>query len=158
MKKQETLALSQVITVAEVDPVDENGKPGISMQSRSKTLNNSAPEIKVDEPDGQLSTTTSKVREKMDDLVLKKNTRDFALDLAQLRNLMRETVEYSTDEAVLDLLQIKREEPADVLRELQRAFQEVKEEEDDPAIGSHGPCKDEETSATPTDEALRRGY
>ena len=105
VKEKEKLALSQMITVAETKPVDIPETP--------------------DQEGTKKPPTASEIRKKVDNLVLQKNNWDFALDLAELRRLMRVSLEYSSDDALRDLLQVEREEVHDVLKELQRALEEV---------------------------------
>ncbi|KAL5486220.1 hypothetical protein ACEPAI_7265 [Sanghuangporus weigelae] len=104
VKEQEKLAISQVMTIADLEPIEA------SEPSEHKEMKN--------------PPTASDIRRKIDELVLKKNNWDFALDLAELRRLMRESLEYSSDDALRDLLQVEREEVHDVLKEMQRALEE----------------------------------
>ncbi|KAL5504341.1 hypothetical protein ACEPAH_8415 [Sanghuangporus vaninii] len=105
VKEQEKRALSQVMTLADYEPI------GASEPSEHKETKN--------------PPTASDIRRKVDELVLNKNNWDFAFDLAELRRLMRQSLEYSSDDALRDLLQVDREEVHDVLKELQRALEEV---------------------------------
>ena len=116
LKKQENLTITHTV-VAEIEPeeIEEAAKPN--------------GQDSVPEDASGKNMTAAEIRKRMDELLLEQNNLDFALDLAELRNLMRDALENSTDEELMDVLQIKREEVRDVLKEMQHALEEVKASE-----------------------------
>lgn len=121
MRKQDKLSLSHMI-VAEVEP-------GLDGRGAASADGSHPEEPNEPEDAASYSMTASDIRKRMDDLLFEQNNRDFTLDLAELRELMREALERSSDDELLDVLQIKREEVRDVLKEMQHALDEVKASE-----------------------------
>lgn len=135
LKKQETLSLSGILSPVEIEPepvrTEEEAQPSahedFNDYPAKATLRNN---VKIRDP-----STADEIRVRMNNVLMKQKNHDFALDLADLRNLMREALETSSDDALLEILQIKPEKLPKILKQLQGALEEAKETES--ASGIH---------------------
>ncbi|KAF9523670.1 hypothetical protein CPB83DRAFT_862451 [Crepidotus variabilis] len=67
------------------------------------------------------------------------NSLDAALDLSELRQLLREALQTSSDADMVEVLQIKRQEMPDAIKSLQRAYERLAERDGDvDSVGGKG--------------------
>lgn len=87
------------------------------------------------EGDGSSTPTTADshphIISSLQSIQLNQNNLDAALDLSELRKLMRDALQTSNDAELVDVLQIKRQEMPDAIKSLQRAYERIAERDGD---------------------------
>ncbi|KAL5525571.1 hypothetical protein ACEPAG_6907 [Sanghuangporus baumii] len=109
-----------------------SGKPVVeTVQSPPPTPDSHLADVDASQLTIHAAPSPEEVREQLAKIVEQQNTIDHALDLADLRVLMREALATSSDAEMLRVLQVNREDIAEAMKTLQRALEKERQKEEE---------------------------
>ena len=124
-----------------------SGQPSETAQSPPPTPDSQDPMAKASHLSLHPPPAPEEVRAQLTSLVERQNSLDHALDLQDLRSLMREALATSSDAEMLHVLQINREDIAEAMKTLQRALEAEREKEESDETESGSPEMESEETA-----------